>query len=124
MPEENQFYFNKSCEENFEDDDIEPKPNDLKRKEVEKIVRSYDCEDCGKSFKNNSTLINHKLSHSDEIKFECPICGRGFKLKGNLKTHLVVHENKKKYRCAICKKRFNLKGNAKDHYLKVHCKNL
>ncbi|NWY66009.1 ZN774 protein, partial [Erithacus rubecula] len=40
--------------------------------------RPYECHDCGKGFKHNSTLIRHRLIHTRERPYKCSECGKSF----------------------------------------------
>jgi uncharacterized Zn-finger protein len=51
------------------------------------------CPVCGKRFKTNSGLWQHKVIHVEAKPFECKFCGKGFKLKGNLRRHMITHYN-------------------------------
>lgn len=51
----------------------------------------YACPVCGKRFKSNSGLWQHKVIHIEAKPFECKYCGKGFKLKGNLRRHMITH---------------------------------
>jgi hypothetical protein len=46
--------------------------------------RAFTCNDCTKSFQNNSALMKHRLIHSDDRQFTCPICKKAFKRQDHL----------------------------------------
>ena len=53
---------------------------------------SYPCSQCGRAFKELSTLQNHERIHSGERPFECETCGKQFthcnkKPATDLKSH-------------------------------------
>ncbi|XP_055715744.1 zinc finger protein 107-like [Phlebotomus papatasi] len=84
--------------------------------------RPFICDICSKSFNRISTLISHKKTHSDIKPFKCPICGHGFHQKGNLRNHVYIHTNERPYKCPIpnCSKGFNQMSNLACHKLKAH----
>ncbi|KAJ1346007.1 hypothetical protein KIN20_000671 [Parelaphostrongylus tenuis] len=53
--------------------------------------KPFNCETCGRSFADASTLRRHNLIHSGEKKHSCPICGRRIARKDNAKTHIKSH---------------------------------
>ena len=52
--------------------------------------RNYICDfkGCGKAFKTQSDLSNHKKSHSDKKPLKCPYCPKEYKRFSNLRTHV------------------------------------
>lgn len=67
--------------------------------------------------RNYSTLINHKLIHTQERKQHCTVCGKSFKQRAHLTNHLKGHGIgiKEKFACTICKKEFLFRGVLKEH---------
>jgi hypothetical protein len=69
------------------------------------------------SYKINSELIQHKMTHSDHYNYSCVTCGKQFRGKGNLRkqmcghrfarlqhlrNHLTTHSNVGTFPCNIC----------------------
>lgn len=107
--------------------------------------KPYECEDCGKTFRQRSALKQHRLYHhiSDDkfkctecdkafstlqyfrqhmnihngVRFPCTECNKSFSAQGTLKTHLQLHNslNKTYISCSICEKVFTSKINLKLH---------
>lgn len=65
------------------------------------FLAAHLCANCGKGFKDRSTLKKHVIIHSDEKLFACPECPSRFQRKGNLTTHMAVHKTER-YVCNIC----------------------
>merc|ERR1711874_524531 len=61
---------------------------------------------CEKSFKQFSTLSQHKLSKH---------CDKKLHQKINLKIHENIHTDKRPYKCSRCQKGFNQKSNLSSH---------
>ena len=54
--------------------------------------RSYVCEICSKTFKDNKNLKSHKRVHSNEKPFTCDECGKSYRDSGKLKVHKRIHD--------------------------------
>ncbi|KAL5500294.1 hypothetical protein EMCRGX_G011830 [Ephydatia muelleri] len=65
----------------------------------------YPCEHCNKSFRWQSSLQRHKLTHSGERPYVCPECAKSFAQKSHLQKHVRTH-NKSLHRCSICQRTF------------------
>jgi len=72
------------------------------------------CDQCGKSFQNISSLKLHVNIHLEDKPFKCNICDKGFAQAGNLKTHIAKNHDKKRAKirrgqstCPICHKKYN-----------------
>lgn len=53
----------------------------------------FDCNVCGKSYKQKGHLKRHYAIHSGTKPFCCPVCGKNFTRKDVMRTHLLVHDS-------------------------------
>uniref|UniRef100_A0A3Q3IYK2 C2H2-type domain-containing protein n=1 Tax=Monopterus albus TaxID=43700 RepID=A0A3Q3IYK2_MONAL len=70
-------------------------------------ARPYQCGICQKTFKQQSSLKTHQLTHSG-VRFRCPLCSKSFSRALELTYHVDTHSDAQPYFCSICKK--NLSG--------------
>ncbi len=99
--------------------------------------RVFQCEFCGKSFKNGSTLKSHVFAlHVDHSQrpLRCAFCGRGFLVRrvsvrslrlttslpslqheSRLRAHEVIHRDEMPFRCAFCGRGNKTKSNNLKH---------
>ncbi|CAG0888162.1 unnamed protein product [Darwinula stevensoni] len=92
------------------------KPGLLKHMEtVHSIMRPFECDICGKSFKVKYALERHLLCHEQQQRFECGTCGKVFLKEGELRRHEVCHVEEKPFKCEECGRKFKRK-----HTLVVH----
>ena len=53
--------------------------------------KHYQCEVCGKYFRQNCALTVHKLIHTGEKNYPCPVCGTKFTQNSSVKVHMKIH---------------------------------
>ena len=59
--------------------------------------KTMTCHVCGKTFKHRFNLVRHlKVIHEGLREHECPDCGKKFRSQGELEDHRNVHETNKK----------------------------
>ena len=52
--------------------------------------KPYSCSQCGRAFKELSTLQNHERIHSGERPFACETCGKSFRQRVSYLVHRLV----------------------------------
>ncbi|XP_061476200.1 zinc finger protein 665-like isoform X2 [Rhineura floridana] len=77
------------------------------------------CSVCGKTFTRNSSLIQHKITHTREKLYRCSHCGKRFICSAYLKKHMISHSAEKPHKCLQCGKSFHDKTSLKRHQ-KIH----
>ncbi|XP_044729820.1 zinc finger protein 501-like isoform X3 [Chrysoperla carnea] len=93
-----------------------------KTKRQKKALVKYDCEKCGKSFKQKSHLQRHHFTHVEDKPIKCDECGKRFKhpegLKEHSRKHLPPQENNQ-YKCDVCNKML-ISANGLLYHKKMH----
>ena len=69
----------------------------------------------GKIFASNSTSMNHKVKHRNEISFKCVECGKLFRIRQSFNFHTKKHAGVLDIQCKNCKQKYLKLDNLKDH---------
>ena len=87
-------------------------------------VKDYCCKLCGKLFKSNQSLKQHKENIHDKVTYPCTECGKPFRTIQNFKRHRnEVHQVKGEiFSCEDCGKLFKSSQNLKRHMRSLHPK--
>ncbi|XP_044132776.1 oocyte zinc finger protein XlCOF8.4-like [Bufo gargarizans] len=68
-------------------------------KRIHAVETSYSCSECRKCFTKKSILVRHQRIHTEKI-FPCSECGECFPKKSILAKHQTVHTGEKSYSCS------------------------
>ena len=79
--------------------------------------RPFPCDVCGKAFRRQDHLRDHKYIHSKEKPFKCNECGKGFCQSRSLAVHKILHSEAYSHKCPICKLPFAQRSSCKTHLL-------
>ena len=78
------------------------------------------CETCGRNFKTQEILENHKkqMNHY-KVNIPCPVCGRRFPDEKKLAAHMKTHKETS-VGCPVCGKRFIDEKKLAGHIKRMH----
>ena len=80
----------------------------------------YECDSCGKQFRQKGNLKKHQLTHSTNKSFECKDCHQKFKFPDQLKRHEIWHRHGERFVCAFCEKKFVMQFELRKHVQRFH----
>lgn len=80
---------------------------------------AFFCTSCQKEFPNLMSLKNHRRIHTEPKRYQCPDCGKSFRVSTQLVCHRRIHTKEKPFCCQHCDKRFSSRSNLR-HHQKVH----
>uniref|UniRef100_A0A3Q3AR83 C2H2-type domain-containing protein n=1 Tax=Kryptolebias marmoratus TaxID=37003 RepID=A0A3Q3AR83_KRYMA len=72
---------------------------------------TFFCSSCQKEFPNLMSLKNHRRIHTEPKRYQCPDCGKSFRVSTQLICHRRIHTKEKPFSCQHCDKRFSSKSN-------------
>uniref|UniRef100_A0AAV2KGY6 C2H2-type domain-containing protein n=1 Tax=Knipowitschia caucasica TaxID=637954 RepID=A0AAV2KGY6_KNICA len=79
------------------------------------MTGAFPCASCHKHFSNLMSLKNHARTHTEPRRHSCPDCGKAFRVSTQLLAHRRVHTHEKPFICSVCDKRFSCKSNLRHH---------
>lgn len=85
----------------------EPFKKHMQRKHPEVLgpVQQFECDQCGKEFRNQFTFRDHqRRTHNDQRvrKFPCPQCPKAYFYKTSLNLHILTHTGERQFKCEFC----------------------
>ena len=79
--------------------------------------RPFPCDVCGKAFRRQDHLRDHKYIHSKDKPHKCKSCDKGFCQSRSLAVHKILHSEAYSHKCPICKLPFAQRSSCKTHLL-------
>uniref|UniRef100_A0A6A7G678 Transcription factor Sp1-like n=1 Tax=Hirondellea gigas TaxID=1518452 RepID=A0A6A7G678_9CRUS len=80
----------------------------------------FECEECGKLFRSNSTLKVHMKSHMEVKVLPCPHCEQVFPQRHILQQHLIHEHPTFNLICNYCQKIFTREDTLRSHMVRMH----
>ncbi|XP_053545498.1 zinc finger protein 585B-like [Bombina bombina] len=78
----------------------------LGHKPIHSPEESFVCKECGKCYKNRSSLRVHKKIHCNMRPFVCFVCSKSFSSNSHLVLHMRLHTAEEPYTCSECGREF------------------
>ncbi|XP_069588312.1 zinc finger protein Xfin-like [Ranitomeya imitator] len=77
--------------------------------------RIFQCNNCDKSFSNQSVLSLHQKTHTGEKLFKCPECSKSFPKRSQLVMHKRCHIEERPFKCTQCEKSYTQQSKLIEH---------
>ena len=86
------------------------------------MEKSFSCDMCIKSYRNNSDLQSHRqYAHMGIKQHVCPFCDKSYVDQTRLKIHMETgHTDKGSFKCSSCDKEYPYEYNLKQHTWRKH----
>ena len=79
--------------------------------------RPFPCDVCGKAFRRQDHLRDHKFVHTKNKPYKCTDCGKGFSQARSFYVHKIINSANIVISCPICCRHFDQKSSVKSHIL-------
>ncbi|XP_069159469.1 zinc finger protein 585A-like [Procambarus clarkii] len=73
------------------------------------------CSKCLEDFSDESDLVSHMITHTEDKTEQCLECIKGFAEKSDFISHMNTHSRDKPYHCSLCLESFTDKSNLLSH---------
>ena len=78
-------------------------------------IASFECEECGRTFKLRRSLMSHKRIHTEAKPFTCDVCPKSFFHSSALKVHRKRKHLPPTLECEFCHMTFGVMWDLKRH---------
>lgn len=82
--------------------------------------KSFQCEECGKTFAKSLNFSRHQRSHLGDRPLKCTQCGKYFSSACSLFKHQRAHFGEIRYKCTDCEKSFGFLKQLQFHFHQTH----
>ena len=94
---------------------FQPSPLTHSLERTHSSKKSFNCDQCNKSFSRSGSLCKHKRTHTGEKPYSCDQCRKSYRDAWSLLTHKRTHTGEKPYSCDQCSKSFITSSRLAEH---------